>query len=89
MLRGYFKIKYFQRAILYSHAHYPKILLNHINIDEYEQREAKEVANTVLFAKKKKKKKYNKTLPHDFYNTICDVKNEPCGSEQHKQNIER
>ncbi len=88
MLRGYFKIKYFQRAILYSHAHYPKILLNHINIDEYEQREAKEVANTVLFAKKKKKKIQQDT-PTRLYNTICDVKNEPCGSEQHKQNIER
>ncbi len=51
MLRGYFKIKYFQRAILYSRT-LPQNLLNHINIDEYEQREAKEVANTVLFAKK-------------------------------------
>ncbi len=39
----------------YIHTHYPKILLNHINIDEYEQREAKEVANTVLFAKNKNK----------------------------------
>ncbi len=42
MLRGYFKIKYFQRALcgIHIHTHYPKILLNHINIDEYEQREA-------------------------------------------------
>ncbi len=77
-------------AAFYIHTHYPKILLNHINIDEYEQREAENTKRSLTrYCLQKTKIKIQQDTHTWQYNTICDVKNEPCGSEQHKQNIER